>query len=176
MKIYNYDAQTGEFISDGDSAPSPLEDGVFLIPAYATTDAPPDAEAGHARVFNGSTWVQAVDLRGTHYWDADGTEYVMESLGEMPDDALLAKPEPVIPPAPTPTDAVLAQMARMRRDLLISMVQWRATRYEHQTALSVATADTHEQYVAVLTYIQALRDVPSQSGFPATIDWPVAPA
>ena len=55
MKIYNYDLQgkyTGESVADE----SPLEKGVYLIPAGATEIKPPSTNANEVAVFNGEIW------------------------------------------------------------------------------------------------------------------------
>lgn len=55
MQIYHYD-HDGVFTSIGKADESPLEPGVFLIPAYATTIAPPVAVNMQLRKFNGVSW------------------------------------------------------------------------------------------------------------------------
>lgn len=49
---------------------------------------------------------------------------------------------------------------------------WRVERYQTQLALGVATVDSEEQYKAVLAYIETLRQVPEQAGFPDSVVWP----
>ena len=61
----------------------------------------------------------------------------------------------------TPSDAV-----RQQRDSLISACDW--------TQIPDAPL-TAAQRAAWVTYRQALRDVPTQAGFPATINWPIKP-
>lgn len=55
MKIYNYN-QTGVYIGSSEADESPLEPGVFLIPAYATDIAPPPMQDGQLLKFDGETW------------------------------------------------------------------------------------------------------------------------
>lgn len=52
---------------------------------------------------------------------------------------------------------------------------WRVERYQTQTALGVTTTDSETQYRAVLAYIEELRQVPEQAGFPDVVEWPSAP-
>lgn len=57
MKIYNYDATTGELLGESEARPDPMEPGRWLVPAYATTVTPPEAQAGQMRCFDGTAWV-----------------------------------------------------------------------------------------------------------------------
>jgi hypothetical protein len=56
MNIYHYIADTGIFYSKGVADESPLEPGVFLIPAYATTVAPPEVTEPEVAVFRDAEW------------------------------------------------------------------------------------------------------------------------
>lgn len=56
MKIYNYSQLNGVYIGSEQADESPLEPGVFLIPANATTIAPPDAPLGMQAVWEGEKW------------------------------------------------------------------------------------------------------------------------
>lgn len=55
MKIYNYN-ESGEFIGASEADESPLELGVYLIPALATTAEPPVVNEGFVPVWNGAEW------------------------------------------------------------------------------------------------------------------------
>lgn len=55
MQVYSYDA-TGLFIGIVEAQESPLEQGKHLIPANATTTAPPDRKDGFDIVFSGEAW------------------------------------------------------------------------------------------------------------------------
>jgi hypothetical protein len=52
MRIYNYHFETGAFTGEDDADPDLLEPGNFIIPAYATTKAPPELETGQRAVFD----------------------------------------------------------------------------------------------------------------------------
>lgn len=56
MKIYHYHPETLEYLGEGRADESPLEPGVFLIPAHATDAAPPAEVAGKTRHFEGGAW------------------------------------------------------------------------------------------------------------------------
>lgn len=62
MKIYNFDRQSGVFLSESDAEPSPMEPGTFLTPAFATAIPPPSAPAGAVAVFNRSKSRWSVEL------------------------------------------------------------------------------------------------------------------
>lgn len=61
------------------------------------------------------------------------------------------------------SDEEAAQQVRSRRDSLLTQSDW------------TQVADALVDQAAWATYRQALRDIPSQAGFPNTINWPVAP-
>lgn len=81
--------------------------------------------------------------------------------------------QPVAVDAPVPPPETLAVLARRRRDAEIIAVRWLVDRHRDEEALDASTTLSAEGYRAVLLHIQALRDVPAQSGFPADIAWPV---
>jgi len=58
---------------------------------------------------------------------------------------------------------VFSQSVRAERDSLLSESDW------------TQVADAPVDKAAWATYRQALRDVPAQSGFPKSIDWPDTP-
>ena len=88
-KIYNYDSTTRIYVGESEAPESPLEPGVYLIPAHATTIAPPGwikatgasvpleeytkLMAGKVERFkqDGKSWETIEDVRGTWY-SADG--------------------------------------------------------------------------------------------------------
>lgn len=62
-----------------------------------------------------------------------------------------------------------ADEVRAERDRLIDREDWRYTRYNSEVRQGLAPSD---DIVALDTYIQALRDIPDQAGFPWEIEWP----
>ena len=61
------------------------------------------------------------------------------------------------------SDEEAAQQVRSRRDSLLTQSDW------------TQVADALVDQAAWATYRQALRDIPSQAGFPNEVTWPVAP-
>ena len=57
MKIYNYHPETFEYINESLADESPLEPGVFLIPANATTKKTLPAKEGFTCYFINGEWV-----------------------------------------------------------------------------------------------------------------------
>ena len=83
--------------------------------------------------------------------DAQGRWLWKWSISEMDDDAKAAK------------DAEQAKNIRSDRDKRLSDTDW------------TQVADAPVDKAAWATYRQALRDVPSQAGFPYDINWPSKP-
>jgi len=67
MKIYNYHPEYKYFIGYSYADESPLEPGVWLIPAHATEIEPPKCKKNQVQIFDGSEWRNVVDKRGTYY-------------------------------------------------------------------------------------------------------------
>lgn len=56
--VYSYDPETGAYLGETEADESPLEPGVYHIPAYATETPPPAHRDGYVSVFNGDRWKQ----------------------------------------------------------------------------------------------------------------------
>ncbi|WP_423197462.1 Phage tail protein [Cupriavidus sp. H19C3] len=82
--------------------------------------------------------------------------------------ALLADPSP-------PSDDYLAGEARLNRDRLLAATDGMVLRHSDELQEGIATTLTAEQYQALMRYRRELRNVPEQSGFPASIVWPETP-
>ncbi len=64
MLVYHYDAN-GLYTGSGVADESPLEPGVFLVPAFSTTQAPPKTTENSVAVFSDAGWslVEVEDKR-----------------------------------------------------------------------------------------------------------------
>ena len=96
MISYGFDSKTREYKGEINCQESPREPGKFLIPANATTVAPPEEQAGKARVWNGSAWGYADDNRGKTMYSVDDsrqTSAMSKILGaDVPDGWTLTPP------------------------------------------------------------------------------------
>lgn len=66
----------------------------------------------------------------------------------------------------------IAEQVRAERDTKIESVRWRIERVKDEAALGVPLTEPLEP---LLQYVQALRDVPAQAGFPESVEWPQCP-
>jgi len=67
---------------------------------------------------------------------------------------------------------LLVEQVKSTRGKLINDTVWRVQRYESETRLGITTTDN---ITNIDEYIQALRDIPQQEGFPTDIIWPTLP-
>jgi hypothetical protein len=166
MLVYHYDAATGEYLGTTMAQESPLETGVFLVPAYATVTAPPEATTGYACVWDGSAWGQAQDHRDEQGY-VDGVAATVTKLGALPDGWSASAPES--------TEAELATRVRTQRDFKLTACEWLVIRHRDQSDAGATTTLTAAEYLELLTYRQVLRDITAQEGWPGSITWPTVP-
>lgn len=62
QKIYNFHPESKALISETWADESPLEPGVFIVPAFATMIIPPTVPAGKFAAFNGTDWLLLDDV------------------------------------------------------------------------------------------------------------------
>lgn len=65
-----------------------------------------------------------------------------------------------------------ASAIRRQRDAKIEEIMWRVQRYEQQKMIGIETTDSEANFKKVLQYVQDLRNVPEQEGFPDSFVWP----
>lgn len=66
----------------------------------------------------------------------------------------------------------LIEQVKLERQHRIEAVQWRKQRYQDELALGIKPTEPIEP---ILVYIQELRDITKQEGFPNKIKWPTEP-
>ncbi|HBE9179132.1 TPA: tail fiber assembly protein [Serratia fonticola] len=92
VRVYNYRADTGEFVSESDAF-IPAGTG---LPAYCTQLLPPVAKLGYAIVFDGTNWVVVQDHRGQIvYSTLDNRSFTISELGILPENTTLIKPDSI---------------------------------------------------------------------------------
>lgn len=183
--ICNVYSETGEFMSVGVADFSPLEPGVWLIPAHAYQCEPPELESGFAaiRTEDGAAWQRVADHRGlTVYSTATGEAVVWRALGELPPEWTLEAPssefdewvedEWVLDEAAQAV--VLTQIAARKKALLGQYSASLISTLQNAVDLEIATAAEVEALKAWKVYGVYLNRVePGAELTPG--DWPSSP-
>lgn len=93
--IYNFDKETGEFLSITTADEDPLDPSNYLMPAHSTIAPVPEDIKGKARVFVDGNWNYIDDHRGISVSSHDGTNRFTEirELGVKPEDITFEKVE-----------------------------------------------------------------------------------
>lgn len=93
MNIYHYSQNTYEYLGTTEARIDPMEtakagEKVYLIPANATADHPPESGLNQIARRNGDAWALVDDYRGQEYWDKDtGVKITITELGiTIPND------------------------------------------------------------------------------------------
>lgn len=141
MNIYHYHPETGVLIGQSQADPSPLEPGVWLIPAYATTDQPPVPGEGE----------YVVRINGI--WETQ----------PIPDPPTPAPPEPSVPPTP-PTPPISTGYITFWDALLDSAV-YASIRTQSMASLPMNTLAT--EFIALIGDAKAGR--PNEAAIQASI-------
>jgi hypothetical protein len=152
MIVYSFDPTSMEFVGVTDAFESPLEPGVFLLPANSTEVAPPDFDnVTQFCAFNGTDW----------------------TLTDRP----LPEPDPV--PTPEEIHAVKVSALLNERVQLLYSSDWMIIRHQDELLAGATPTLTATKLKAVLDYRQALRDLPKADGFPEcslpVLMWPTSP-
>jgi hypothetical protein len=157
MRIYSFDKFTGEYTGDTTAVANPAfgEEGQpeFLFPAQTTLTPPPNTAANQTACFVSGNWEVLPDHRGEIGYTLDGAEVQITELGKTIEGLNLQRTRPIT-----------AQAIRAERDTKLMVSDW--------TQLSDVPQAVKDKYT---TYRQALRDVPSQAGFPSNVTWPTKP-
>lgn len=104
--VYQMDA-SGLFVGEVQARESPLEPGVYMIPAGCVEVPPPAAQAKKAAVWMADAWTLVADHRGEVWFDGDKTVTV-DFVGDPGENGL--SPEP---PAPSLIALRVAKLAKI---------------------------------------------------------------
>jgi hypothetical protein len=147
MDIYHYHPDSAVYLGCSCADASPLEPGVFLIPAQATAVAPPTAKEGEHAVFDGADW----------------------ALSPLPS-------APPAPPSPLPpTAAQWLTIAISQRDQLLTAATLAMAPLQDAVELGDATPTEIALLTQWKQYRVAVNRAPNQDDFPHAIAWPLAP-
>lgn len=154
MEIYTYSSVTGEFTGSAIANGSPLERGVYLLPANATKTAPPMAGTNEAAVYANGAWSLVPDYRGQRWYQPDGTEVDIDQLSIFPDSTWTQTPPP-----PTHAQKWAAYQAQAHAALAESDTTM------HRIAEGVVAGSTSWTAIDVTAFVQwrrSLRAILSQ--------------
>lgn len=144
---------------------------VYVLPANGYLDAPVITDGCVAKRENGS-WVNVENHVGEKGY-INGVPIEIMEYGPLPEGWSDTPPPPTI--------EELFDTLRSVRDARVNAVLWMRERHADELDLGKETTLTPEQYTALLTYIQALRDIPAQPGAPwdgggELTPWPELPS
>jgi len=98
MLVYNYNNDENQYTHSNEADESPLEKGVFFIPAKATDIAPPITIEHQVAIFENNGWVIKEDYRGINACDIDENSIFIKVhemiLGEVPSNTLILADAP----------------------------------------------------------------------------------
>lgn len=129
MKIvYQTNVKTGEYVGEVQADESPLEDDVWLIPAGAYEDEPPEAVEGKTIIRSDEDWVLVDDFRGLEVYEkATGQSKEWDKIGPISAEYTKKKPNTEadiwdgrkwITPEPEPVIPQSVSMAQGKRALI----------------------------------------------------------
>jgi len=156
----------GYFVGMTTADESPLEPGVYLMPAGTVDASEPTIPAGKRAKWTGNDWVledipPEKPIQPYPSWTYDEVNNEWFAPETKPDDDARWDEETL---AWIPGPEVKATQVRLQRDQLLNETDW------------TQVADAPVDSTVYSTYRQALRDIPQQSGFPTDITWPTNPS
>lgn len=184
--ITNFSPTTREFWGADYADPSPLEPGVWLVPAQAILGEAPSAPAGHVMVLaaDGAAWEAVEDHRGKNVFStATKAGETWEMLGALPEGYTLTAPasdydewdgEEWVEDEASRLAALKANAVK-KKTLLNQLATSNTTRLGFAVELGIASDQEVADLKAWKTYMVLLGRVDLSTSLPAATDWPEAP-
>lgn len=185
--VASYSAYTREFRRADRANPSPLEPGVWLVPACAVLGKPEaSARPGHVMRLadDGKSWEEVEDHRGkTVYSVETGEAQVWEVLGAIPTTHTLHEPgeydqwsgDEWVEDEAAKARALQAN-ATLKKQLLNQLATDTITRLNYAVELDMATPEEVSEVKAWKVYLVLLGRLDVSQSVPETADWPTCPA
>lgn len=183
-RAFNIDPATGEYLGASQADPSPLEPGVWLLPAHCATDAPPVAGQGQAVLRENGAWTIVADYRGaTVYHTATGEPRTWLLLGALPADYTLTAPESAYDKwedgqwhlDKAAQLAAQKASATRKRALLLQYASNQVNALQDAVDLEIASDAEAQALKAWKTYRVLLNRVDTVGSVPADDAWPASP-
>jgi hypothetical protein len=187
MLVHHYDSSTGEYLSSGQPDADPRNDERWLIPAWATLDAPPPRTPTTWPFYLDGAWFLLPDYRGRICYRTDTGEPVeINVAGKTPDDLDLStesRPSPRhtwidgkwdVPPELIAREKHEAAMAEFNRLMTIA----RKANAGKADAFTAGQLDEEATYYfkAWSAYQMALVSAIEAETFPDAVIWPEMPS
>ncbi|MFL9860807.1 tail fiber assembly protein [Paraburkholderia madseniana] len=193
--IYNYEPYAHTFIGKAKADPDPLVKGGWILPANSTVIAPPVTADRQAAVFDAAAqaWSVVPDWRQIALYEtATGAPYnpftnsagvAWIPVGPLPDwltDQAQPSPDHVWSNGGWVLD-VVRETARLTVDAQMKTAQMLAAAELQTQGLTDAyvsgqlSDEEKARFEAWAAYKRALFLVPSQPGYPRSIEWPASP-
>jgi hypothetical protein len=185
--VSSYSPYTREYRRADRANPSPLEPGVWLVPACAVLGKPEaSARLGHVMRLadDGKGWEEVEDHRGkTVYSVETGEAQVWEVLGAIPATHTLQEPgqydqwsgDEWVEDEAAKTRALQAN-ATLKKRLLNQLATDTITRLNYAVELDMATPEEVAEVKAWKVYLVLLGRLDASQSVPETADWPTCPA
>lgn len=183
--ICNVSPISGQFLGQGLADPSPLEPGVWLLPAHAFQLSPPDISSGLTPVIaaSGDQWSYVADYRGSTVYNTLTRDAVKwDRLGVLPDSYTLEVPNSafdvwngqswVLDKAAR--TAELTRVAARKKALLVQYTANKINTLQSAVDLDMATAAEKDALKAWKAYSVYLDRIDPSKMLTST-DWPISP-
>ena len=174
--VYNYNRDTGEYLGLETAYESPMEPGVYLLPAHSTETAPPEAGEHQAAVYSDGAWTLVEDHRGEVWYDTATQErHEIKELGIVPEtwtQIVPTDPEAIWDGAAWEVPFAVLKERKRREiwgagDAILAAVKARYTQAEieswskqEQGAKDLAAGETTTEAAQFVTGIATLRGIP----------------